>query len=209
MCEGTVMIHAYSELYLSKARSSLGSLFDYAVYDCHYSIKEVWNAFINSQAARNIEVGDLCFIAGHSGVELAMEIFGVEEEYHPRFDRTPEYWLGWAIAYYQWYRNISFKDINVDIEVLLSLYNPYHEMDIMHFVDRVDRYLNFNSKMSALKAIRIKMELSQKELSLLTGIPLRTIQQYEQKQKDICKARAEYLISLAKVLGCEPSELLR
>ena len=50
--------------------------------------------------------------------------------------------------------------------------------------------------------------MSQKELANKTEIPLRTIQQYEQKQKNINKAQAEYLIRLSKALYCEPEDLL-
>ena len=55
---------------------------------------------------------------------------------------------------------------------------------------------------------RIKNGLSQSELAKAAGIPLRTLQQYEQGQKDIGKARAEYIISLASILNTEPSKLI-
>ena len=42
--------------------------------------------------------------------------------------------------------------------------------------------------------------LSQKELAEVVGIPLRTIQQYEQWKKSINKAQVQYLIALSKVL---------
>lgn len=60
----------------------------------------------------------------------------------------------------------------------------------------------------ALKRMRIKNGLTQSGLAKASGIPVRTIQQYEQRQKDIGKARAEYLIALSRVLGCDPSSLL-
>lgn len=61
---------------------------------------------------------------------------------------------------------------------------------------------------TALKKMRIKNGLSQSALAEASGIPVRTIQQYEQRQKDLSKARAEYLIALARVLNCDPSHLL-
>lgn len=61
---------------------------------------------------------------------------------------------------------------------------------------------------TALKKIRIKNGLSQSSLAKASGVPLRTIQQYEQRQKDLSKARAEYLIALSRVLGCDPSRLI-
>ena len=40
------------------------------------------------------------------------------------------------------------------------------------------------------------------------AFPLRTVQQYEQRQKDINKAQAACVVSLAQVLGCGVEELL-
>ena len=59
-----------------------------------------------------------------------------------------------------------------------------------------------------LKQMRIKNGLSQSGLSKASGVPLRTIQQYEQRQKDLAKARAEYLIALSRALNCDPSRLI-
>lgn len=59
-----------------------------------------------------------------------------------------------------------------------------------------------------LKKMRIKNGLSQSGLAKASGVPLRTIQQYEQRQKDLAKARAEYLIALARAMDCDPSRLI-
>ncbi len=61
---------------------------------------------------------------------------------------------------------------------------------------------------SALKMMRMKNGLSQSGLARASGKPVRTIQQYEQGQKDLSKARAEYLIALSRALGCDPALLL-
>ena len=42
----------------------------------------------------------------------------------------------------------------------------------------------------------------------MTEIPVRTIQQYEQKQKNINAARSEYVIKIANVLNCDTKDLL-
>ena len=59
-----------------------------------------------------------------------------------------------------------------------------------------------------LKKMRIKNGLSQSGLAKASGVPLRTIQQYEQRQKDLSKARAEYLLALSRALSCDPSRLI-
>ena len=74
----------------------------------------------------------------------------------------------------------------------MALYSPYHEMDIRQFVDKMNELVGLN----------------QRELAELSGVPLRTIQQYEQRQKDINKAQAQHLVMLAQVLCCDMRDLM-
>lgn len=124
--------------------------------------------------------------------------------------RSPEYWLGWALAYYQWYSDMRFSEIveNISIKDMLAMYDKYHEMDICHFVDRMDQICRDVRLMNRLKKYRTLIGMSQRELAEKTQIPVRTIQQYEQGQKNINKAQVEYLVRLSKVLYCSPEDLL-
>ena len=90
----------------------------------------------------------------------------------------------------------------------MALYSPYHEMDIRHFADKMDELYNDAKSETNLKIYRKRADLSQKELAEISGIPLRTIQHYEQRQKDINHARAENLIILSKVLNCKVEDLI-
>jgi len=105
------------------------------------------------------------------------------------------------------YMNVSFEEIilHVSISDLLKMYDKYHEMDIMQFVDKLNKIIYDSNK---LKYYRKKRKLTQKELSLLSEIPLRTIQQYEQGNKELSKANVTYLIKLSKVLFCDVSDLI-
>ena len=89
-----------------------------------------------------------------------------------------------------------------------SLYSPYHEMDIRHFCDVMDELYLKRSRETRLKHYRNQVGLSQSQLAEKSGIPLRTIQQYEQRQKNINMARAEYIVRLAKALYCSPEDLI-
>lgn len=209
------MICAYDKLYLDKARTALARMFDYAVNDLKCNLTEFFSLFAKSETARKFERGEASVVVGRSGIELAYIVTdGANShviEVTPGFtsNRSREYWLGWALGYYQWKMNLSFLEIGkyLDIEELLALYNPYHEMDIRHFVERVNEMYRERKKDTNLKIRRLEAELTQKELAEQTGIPLRTIQQYEQRQKNINKAASENLIALAEVLMCEPKEL--
>lgn len=140
------MTHAYDKLYLEKARVTLGSMLDYAVYDLDYDISEFFTLFIESGIANAFEQGSSKYIAGKSGIELVYEVLnrtqGRTSFPKPRLkvNRSKEYWLGWALAYYQWESRISFASIieKIPIKDILALYAPYHEMDIHQFVDKMN-----------------------------------------------------------------------
>lgn len=210
------MIHAYDKVYLEKARIALGRMLDYAVYDAGYDITDFFNMFLQSGIATRFENGDCKILVGKSGTELAYDVIYTFSPNatlaKPRFaqNRSKEYWTGWALAYYQWETSRTFLDITkyTPISEIKALYHPYHEMDIQHFSDVMNSFYQNNKKDSNLKLLRLRSGLTQKELSELSGVPLRTLQQYEQRQKNINKAQAEYIIMLSKTLYCEPQALL-
>ena len=206
------MIHAYDKVYLEKARTALGRMLDFAVYDLRFDLTEFWKQFLDSDACKRFEQGDSSLLAGMSGIEMAYAIIGDATERiqpKPSMDRSEEYWLGWALAYYQWNTGIPFREIfdAEDIMKIKALYYPYHEMDIRHFCDLLDeRYLS--NRTTKLKQYRQRAGLSQSQLAEESGVPLRTIQQYEQRQKNINKAQAEYLDMLSNALNCSIEQLI-
>ncbi len=210
------MIRAYDKVYLEKARTALGRMLDFAVYDLNYDIAVFFDLFIKSGAAARFESGDFTVLVGMSGVELAYEVLEQSdvpfERIKPNYtaDRSEEYWTGWALAYYQWETAMRFSEIvcYIPIKEIMALYSPYHEMDIRQFVDKMNELYRSAKPETNLKLFRQKAGLSQRELAELSGVPVRTIQQYEQRQKNINKAQAEYLVMLAKVLCCTVEELL-
>ena len=151
-----------------------------------------------------------------SGVELAYEVLDASQIVYERrkpcysADRSEEYWTGWALAYYQWETSLTFREIEkyIPITEVCSLYSPYHEMDIRQFSDKMNELYRKARKGTSLKILRKYAGMSQRELSELSGVPLRTIQQYEQQQKNINKAQVEYLVRLSQTLCCEITDLL-
>lgn len=210
------MIRAYDKVYLGAAQTALGCMLDFAAYDLKYDISEFFNLFIKSGVAERFGSGDFTVIVGMSGVELAYEVleqYGTEyNRVKPNytFNRSEEYWTGWALAYYQWETSMSFAEIiqYVPIEDIVALYSPYHEMDIRQFVDKMNAMYKAVKPQTNLKLLRKRAGLSQRELADMSGIPVRTIQQYEQRQKNINKAQTEYVVMLAKVLCCEVEDLI-
>ena len=88
------------------------------------------------------------------------------------------------------------------------MYYTIHEADVSKFVDTVDRRVREYFPDTNLKRIRTVYGCSQAELSRRSGVGLRSIQMYEQRNKDINKASAETVHSPAKILGCTVEDLL-
>ena len=111
------MTHAYQEIYLSKAQWVMGDAFDYAVNTCAILGTDFVKLFIASFVSKRMENGEPAYLARKSGIEIVREIVaetkGQELQIEPqeRFERSKEYWIGWAIAYYQWYLLMCDKEV--------------------------------------------------------------------------------------------------
>lgn len=210
------MIHAYNELYVNSAQHCLARMFDYGVNSLNISCDQLYSMFIFSGYAERFGKGDCTLIAGRSGVELTWEILDKLYISHPdtcdeqNFNRSPDYWMGWSLAYLQWYTGLSFADIEkyVGIETIREMYYLYHEMDQLQLVDKCLEIYAANRPETNLKLWRQKLGYSQSELAKLADIPLRTLQQYEQRQKNINNAKAEYILRLSRCLFCNMEDLL-
>ena len=210
------MIHAYQEIYLNNAQAVLGEAFDYAINTCDISGNNFVKMFLVSSVSKKMERGEPKYIAGKSGIELVKEIVfettGKDLENSPleSFGRSKEYWIGWALAYYQWYSARKFSDIFkvVTYSDLERMYYTLHEADISKFVDVIDSLIKETFSITNLKRIRTAYGITQAELAQKAGVTLRSIQMYEQRYKDINKASAETLYRLAKILGCSMEDLI-
>ena len=209
-------IHAYQEMYLSKAQASLGDAFDYAINTCKIPSEDFIRFFTASSVSKRMENGEPAFLAGKSGIEIAVDVVlettGKQLDCEPQehMGRSREYWIGWAVCYYQWYSARSFSDIFkvLSFEDLQNMYYTLHEADITKFADIVDDKMRDHFKETNLKRIRTIYGCTQAELSERSGVSLRSIQMYEQRNKDINKASVEALYRISKVLGCTIEDLL-
>ena len=210
------MTHAYQEIYLSNAQAALGDAFDYGVRVCGVSGENFIKLFIVSSVSKHMENGEPAYLAGKSGIELAAQILAettrmTEQPEQPeRYARSCEYWIGWAVAYYQWYSGRKYSEIFevLSFAELEKMYYTLHEADVSKFAEIADARIREHFAETNLKRIRTAYGLSQAELAKKSGVGLRSIQLYEQRQKDINKASAESLYKISRVLGCAMEDLL-
>ena len=210
------MIHAYQEIYLNNAQAALGEAFDYAINTCNISGESFVKMFLVSSVSKKMERGEPKYLAGKSGIEIAREIVfetmdkNLENEPSESFGRSKEYWIGWAVAYYHWYSGRRFGEIfkAVSFADLQQMYYTLHEADISKFADVVDERIKLTFPDTNLKRIRTAYGCTQAELAERSSVSLRSIQMYEQRNKDINKANADTVFRLAKALGCTMEDLI-
>lgn len=210
------MMYAYDKEYLYHAQKNFGHMVDFAVNTCEFDIDEYFQMFFASNACTQFENGNPAYIAGKTGCELVrlviLEVKGCEIDVPDvmYLDKSPEYWLGWALAYYAWLRSCKFSYVfgAMPSGEMLGMYDTLHEADITKFVTAVDYILDSHYEHTALARMRNNVGISQIELARRTGVNVRIIQSYEQRIRDINKAQLSTVASLAKGLDCSPLDLM-
>ena len=203
------MIHAYNEQWLGVIQPKVAFMFEFAVLKEALDIDDFADKFAKSEVARSLETADCILALGKSSIELLYLVLGKEPHNIEATDiPTPEFWVGWVLAYAQWHFNRTYADLIKAIKPshLLNYYFPYHEMDIRQTMDLIAEYLQ---PICPLKKIREKQGYSQSQLANISGIPLRSIRAYEQGSVDIAKAQAETLYLLSECLGCAIEDLIK
>ena len=142
-----MMIHAYQEMYLSKAQAVLGDTFDFAINTCGIAGQIFADMFVASSFSKRFENGEPEVIAGRSGVEIAVDIIHEISDHQleltadKSYDRSREYWIGWAVSYYQWYSSRTYREIftAMTFDDLQKMYSTLHEADITKFSEIADK----------------------------------------------------------------------
>lgn len=210
------MTNAYDRDYLFHAQKNFGHMVDFAVNSCEYDIDEYFNMFLVSNVCQQFENGNPAYIAGKTGCELVRlvisEVKGAQVETQDAMylDKSPEYWLGWALCYYVWLKDYKFGYVLSAVPAgdMIGMYDTMHEADITKFASALDERLKEYYTQTNLARRRTSAGLSQHDLAKRSGVNVRIIQSYEQRLRDINKAQLSTAAALAKALDCSPVDLM-
>lgn len=210
-------IHAYPKFYLNDAQQNLAVMFDYALRTLKYDGDQFFLYFIQSEVAQKFGHANPKYIVGMSGIELCQNVLtkiGTTRDFpsEPKIMQGKEFWLGWVLAYYQWYSGLKFSDLQEYGLIPSEILSRYilHEADISKFVSVANKIILANKAAAPtrLQKLRKAQGLTQKELSELSGVSLRMIQLYEQRQNDINQASGQTINNLARALCCNFYEIM-
>lgn len=210
-----MMTNGYDEMYLEDAMETLGSAVEYAVLVANVPGQEFLNLFMASGIAHEFGRGNVKYISGMSGIELArlvldkcgLKLPEVTEIAH--IDYPAEYWIGWILAYYQWHTGKDFASIcrRITYEDLCNMYGVLHEADQRKSVEIFDAMMQTSGETN-LARCRKNRGMSQSELAKAADISIRSIQLYEQRRTNINNAQYNHLKAMARAVGCEVEDLL-
>lgn len=203
------------ETYWEDIASALADVFDIGVNACGIEGQAIADAFVASGLARQFELQNPVYVAGRSGSELLnmlMPYLDMPTPVEPsdRFGRTPEYWLGWVLGLHQAQTGQPYKRIfeTIPFAELVDMYYPLHEAPESKFSETLRQRMHQASEHTRLRLQRDAAGLSQSELAKRANVGLRSIQLYEQRNKDINRAQGATLVRLSRTLHCDVEDLL-
>ncbi|MBE5741896.1 MAG: helix-turn-helix transcriptional regulator [Clostridiales bacterium] len=201
------MMRAYNEIYLNDAMQTLAETFSYVPDEKRADV--LFQHFVMSGIAHQFGRGNPRYVNMPAQAlfnEITDGKMAMVQPYS--YSRSPEYWCGFVLAYYQWYTGLGFEQIGRRLPPsrIISMYNPLHEASMEKFVE-VANSIVFQ-KETNLARYRKTANLSQKELANYSNVSIRAIQLYEQRRLDIDVAPAIKLFQISRVLGCNIEDLL-
>ncbi|MBR1837139.1 MAG: helix-turn-helix transcriptional regulator [Kiritimatiellae bacterium] len=210
---------AYPETYLDDAMRTLGEAVDWAARVRGIAPARFLAAFSASGVADAFGAGVPKFVAGLSGAGLAREVLRRAGEPEAAGDvdgrcdidgETPEFWTGWILAWYQWRTALPFRAILAFLpaEELHGMFATLHEASEERCGAAFDAIRRARRGATALARARKAAGLTQAQLSARSGVALRSIQQWEQRAKDIGRAAARSVVAIARVVGTTTDSLL-
>lgn len=229
-------IRLNADLYLEDAMETLGAFFEICVYLLKMKPDDAVDLFLNSDLAGEFEwlspkyvggmaAGEMVLMAlkktGYSSaLEQSLSSGNKEREFD--LERivgeacreadgiSVDYWLGMMLAYFQCKTGCPYARIFAarTYEELRAIYYGHEEWSAEEMLPVFRGIVLEESPSSRLKAIREAAGLSQSRLSSLSGVSLRSIQQYEQGAKSINRAAAVSVLRLANALGCRVEDLI-
>lgn len=216
------MGHPYDEGLLDTAMSTLGKAFDFADKHVPGGMERFYDLFMRSSVARTFDGPDAHPSVNSSGIELVLsvcegdpssgglDLMLMTERRLPRAEQARGRWCGRVLAFHQWETGTTFRAIStyLDVDDLFALYARFRVASPKVVSLAIEEELARTVVPTRLRTYRDAAGLTQAELARVSGVSLRSIQQYEQRAKDINRAQARSVQRLAQALSCPMEELL-
>lgn len=210
--------HPYSAEELPHTIRTLGKAFEFAEKCLPEGAAGFYRRFANSSVAATCTGPDAHPEIGGSAIELVLDVnedasidtLLMNEKRLSKQETGRLRWEAELLCRYQWETGLPFPAVlrTLTEERLRALHADHAELPPAEVVQRISVPETHESTATNLARIRRERGLSQAGLAKASGVTLRSIQQYEQRKKDISHAQARSVLALAQALSCTMEELL-
>jgi len=188
---------------------------DYGVNACHYNIDMIIR-LLCSQYGSKFDDRDEEFVNNYDGEKLIKEIVDTFFWKYPYPDykinpKSKEYILGEYLGELAAFSKIPFRDLLLRIrptDTLTFLKEHNYEINHDEFEKWATKIYKKDDYVTRLRLIRDHNHLSQAQLAKKSGVNIRNIQMYEQRNNDINAASGIILQKLAHALKVRVDDLL-
>lgn len=211
-------VKAYDKKELPQVISTLGKAFEFAEKCLPEGAAGFYRRFANSSVAATCTGPDAHPEIGGSAIELVLDVnedasidtLLMNEKRLSKHETGRLRWEAELVCRYQWETGFPFPAVyrTLTEERLRELHADYAELQPEEVVQKISVPETQEDSATNLARIRREHGLSQAGLAEASGVSLRSIQQYEQKKKDISHAQARSVYALAQALDCTMEELL-
>ena len=210
--------HPYSAEELPHTIRTLGKAFEFAEKCLPDGAAGFYRRFVDSAAAASCSGPDAHPALGASAIVLVLDVnegasidtLLMNEKRLSKQDVGRLRWEAELACRYQWETGLPFPAVyrTLTEERLRALHADHAELPPAEVVQKISVLETHESTATNLARIRRERGLSQAGLAKASGVTLRSIQQYEQRKKDISHAQARSVLALAQALSCTMEELL-
>lgn len=211
-------VKAYDKKELPQVISTLGKAFEFAEKCLPEGAAGFYRRFANSSVAATCTGPDAHPEIGGSAIELVLDVnedasidtLLMNEKRLSKQETGRLRWEAELLCRYQWETGLPFPAVfrTLSPERLRALQADHAELSPEELMQKISVSAMQEESATSLARMRRARGLSQTGLAQTSGVSLRSIQQYEQRKKDISHAQARSVLSLAKALGCTMEELL-
>ena len=209
---------AYDEKELPQVIRTLGKAFEFAEKCLPEGAAGFYRRFANSSVAATCTGPDAHPEIGGSAIELVLNVnedasidtLLMNEKRLSKQEIGRLRWEAELLCRYQWETGLPFTAVlrTLTEERLRALHADYAELPPAEVAQKISVPEAQESAATNLARFRRERGLSQAGLAKASGVTLRSIQQYEQRKKDISHAQARNVFALAQALDCTMEELL-
>lgn len=206
--------------HLATDASLLGRAFEFADRCLPGGLVTFYPEFCNSEIAAHYSSRSGRGFGHASGIELVLALrddaggnLDLMIQDTPRISKERGHFARWcgqiALRYHE-ASGDSFATLpkTLSLERLRRLHNELGDQDIERCLQEIICRTTRLHDQTQLAIRRLQKSITQTDLARLSGVSLRSIQQYEQRKKDINKGQALSILKLSRVLGCSMEDLI-